>query len=76
MVTADLLSRARAGDGEAFRDLAESHRRELPATSGHGSAAFGDRCVNTRRSILRQTVRQGWLTPAAQRWCRMSNEEL
>src|SRR5215469_18789842 len=25
MVTADLLSRARAGDGEAFRELAESH---------------------------------------------------
>src|SRR5690242_2338442 len=29
MMTADLLSRARAGDGEAFRELAESHRREL-----------------------------------------------
>src|SRR5436190_9913132 len=29
VVTADLLSRARAGDGEAFRELAESHRREL-----------------------------------------------
>jgi RNA polymerase sigma-70 factor (TIGR02960 family) len=29
MVTADLLSRARAGDDEAFRELAESHRREL-----------------------------------------------
>src|SRR6185437_9265327 len=29
MVTDDLLSRARAGDGEAFRELAESHRREL-----------------------------------------------
>ena len=29
MVTADLLSRARAGDGEAFRELAESHRLEL-----------------------------------------------
>src|SRR4051794_19639229 len=29
MVTADLLARARAGDGEAFRELAESHRREL-----------------------------------------------
>ena len=28
-MTADLLSRARAGDGEAFRELAESHRREL-----------------------------------------------
>src|SRR5260221_2355602 len=29
MVTADLLSRARAGDGEAFRELAGSDRREL-----------------------------------------------
>jgi DNA-directed RNA polymerase specialized sigma24 family protein len=29
MATADLLSQARAGDGEAFRELAESHRREL-----------------------------------------------
>jgi RNA polymerase sigma-70 factor (ECF subfamily) len=29
MVTADLLSRARAGDSEAFRELAESHRQEL-----------------------------------------------
>jgi RNA polymerase sigma-70 factor (TIGR02960 family) len=29
MVTADLLSRAQAGDGEAFRELTESHRREL-----------------------------------------------
>src|SRR5499427_11041005 len=29
MVIADLLSRARAGDGDAFRELAESHRREL-----------------------------------------------
>ncbi len=29
MVTGDLLSRARAGDGEAFRELAGSHRREL-----------------------------------------------
>jgi RNA polymerase sigma-70 factor (ECF subfamily) len=29
MLRADLLSRAQAGDGEAFRELAESHRREL-----------------------------------------------
>jgi RNA polymerase sigma-70 factor (ECF subfamily) len=29
MATADLLARAQAGDGEAFRELAESHRREL-----------------------------------------------
>jgi RNA polymerase sigma-70 factor (TIGR02960 family) len=29
LVTADLLSKARAGDGEAFRALTEPHRREL-----------------------------------------------
>lgn len=29
LVTADLISRARAGDGEAFRTLTEPHRREL-----------------------------------------------
>jgi hypothetical protein len=29
MMTADLLSRARAGDGEAFRELTGPHRREL-----------------------------------------------
>ena len=29
MVTTDLIARARAGDGEAFRELAEPHRREL-----------------------------------------------
>jgi RNA polymerase sigma-70 factor (TIGR02960 family) len=29
MVTADLLERARAGDGDAFRELTEPHRREL-----------------------------------------------
>jgi RNA polymerase sigma-70 factor (ECF subfamily) len=29
LVTADLISRARAGDGQAFRALTEPHRREL-----------------------------------------------
>ncbi len=29
MVTTDLIVRARAGDGEAFRELTEPHRREL-----------------------------------------------
>src|SRR3954454_18736303 len=29
MVTADLITRARAGDGDAFRELTEPHRREL-----------------------------------------------
>ena len=29
LVTADLIARARAGDGDAFRELTEPHRREL-----------------------------------------------
>ena len=29
MVAADLISRARAGDGDAFRELTGPHRREL-----------------------------------------------
>jgi RNA polymerase sigma-70 factor (TIGR02960 family) len=29
VVTADLLARARAGDGDAFREMTEPHRREL-----------------------------------------------
>jgi RNA polymerase sigma-70 factor (ECF subfamily) len=29
VVTADLMTRARAGDGDAFRELTEPHRREL-----------------------------------------------
>jgi RNA polymerase sigma-70 factor (ECF subfamily) len=29
LVTADLISRARAGDGDAFRELTDPHRREL-----------------------------------------------
>jgi len=28
-VTTDLITRARAGDGEAFRELTEPYRREL-----------------------------------------------
>lgn len=29
MVTGDLITNARAGDGDAFRELVEPHRREL-----------------------------------------------
>ena len=42
MVTADLLSRARAGDGEAFRELAESHRRELQVHCYRMLGSFAD----------------------------------
>src|ERR1700694_3902362 len=42
MVAADLLSRARAGDGEAFRELAESHRRELQVHCYRMLGSFAD----------------------------------
>jgi hypothetical protein len=42
MVTADLLARARAGDGEAFRELAESHRRELQVHCYRMLGSFAD----------------------------------
>src|SRR5437773_975417 len=42
MATADLLSRARAGDGEAFRELAESHRRELQVHCYRMLGSFAD----------------------------------
>ena len=42
MVTGDLLSRARAGDGEAFRELAESHRRELQVHCYRMLGSFAD----------------------------------
>src|SRR5258706_433111 len=42
MVTADLLSRARAGDGEAFRELSESHRRELQGHCYRMLGSFAD----------------------------------
>jgi RNA polymerase sigma-70 factor (ECF subfamily) len=42
MVTADLLSRARAGDGEAFGELAGSHRRELQVHCYRMLGSFAD----------------------------------
>src|SRR3954451_9033785 len=42
MVTAALPSRARAGDGEAFRELAESHRRELQVHCYRMLGSFAD----------------------------------